>query len=99
MDYFALIEQAANEAATGFNNRPLPTSSQQAAGNYRLGKFVFHGMPIAIENVRNSYREGVSPDGKAWRNRMAAHYGYFMGRHAIGADGDGLGFIKKREAV
>jgi hypothetical protein len=51
-----------------------------------MGRVRVHGLEVRVENVRGSYREGVSPDGKAWRNRLAAHYGYFAGTR--GADGD-----------
>lgn len=85
-DAFAAVEAGANQAATGANALPLPTDAQAIAGNYRMGRVRVHGVDIRIENVRGSYREGVSPDGTAWRNRLAAHYGYFFGTR--GADGD-----------
>lgn len=85
-DAFSLVEAGANQAATGANDLPHPTQAQAIAGNYRMGRINLHGLDIRIENVRGSYREGVSPDGTAWRNRLAAHYGYFAGTR--GADGD-----------
>jgi hypothetical protein len=63
-----------------------PTEPQKAAGNYRKGHVRLHGLEIAIENPCGSFREGKGPDGKVWRCRLPAHYGYFKGSE--GADGD-----------
>lgn len=82
----ALIDLAAHQGAYGANPRPHPTAPQIQAGNYAKGKFNLHGLEISIENPKDSYREGVDPGGKAWRQRLAAHYGYFRGTR--GADGD-----------
>lgn len=82
----AHINDAADLAAAGRNTTPMPTPAQHAAGNYRKGRFALHGLLIAIENPMGSIREGVGADGVPWRNRMAAHYGYFSGTR--GADGD-----------
>jgi hypothetical protein len=79
------VQSAAHEAATGHNSRPEPTPAQAIAGNYKKGRVSVHGLWINIENVRNSVREGKS-EGKQWTNRMAAHYGEFVGTK--GADGD-----------
>lgn len=76
----------ANEAATGNNCRPVPTQAQAEAGNYKMGRVRVQGLDIRVENVRGSVRSGTSPDGKAWSNRMSAHYGYIAGTR--GADGD-----------
>lgn len=83
---FVEFETAAHEAATSVNARPLPTKAQEVAGNYRKGHARWHGIPVSVENVRNSWRSGVAEDGKPWTNRMAAHYGDFPG--TVGADGD-----------
>lgn len=85
---FALIEQQANEAATGKNCRPLPTPAQSLAGNYKMGRVRLHGLDVRIENVRGSVRSGTGPTGKQWQSRMAAHYGYIAGTR--GADGDAV---------
>lgn len=82
----AHINDAADLAAAGRNTTPMPTPAQHAAGNYRKGRFALHGLLIAIENPMGSIRDGVGADGVPWRNRMAAHYGYFSGTR--GADGD-----------
>lgn len=78
---FTRIQSHASEAVS-------PTPAQAQARNYKLGRTNVHGFKIAIENPRGSTRSGVSPDGKAWSNRMAAHYGEFSGTR--GADGDAV---------
>ena len=78
---FTRIQSHASGAA-------VPTPAQVEARNYKLGRTVIHGLKVAIENPRGSVRSGVSPDGKAWQNRMQAHYGEFSGTR--GADGDAV---------
>jgi hypothetical protein len=63
-----------------------PTPAQAAAGNYRKGHLVLHGLPITIENARGSTRRGIGGDGKPWSVEMPAHYGYLRG--TTGADSD-----------
>ena len=86
----AAVAAAANEAATSpQNDLPEPTDAQKAAGNYKMGHLsgdAVQGLNITIENPQGSTRSGTSPDGKAWSNTMAAHYGYVKGSEA--ADGD-----------
>lgn len=100
-DAFSLVEAGANQAATGANALPPPTEAQARAGNYLMGRVKLHGLPIRIENVRDSYREGTAPDGTQWRTRLAAHYGYFFGTR--GADGDAVdvfvGMFPESESV
>ncbi len=63
-----------------------PTEGQKRAGNYQKGHIKVHGLDIAIENPRGSYRSGRDPEtGKAWRSRLPHHYGYVKGSE--GADG------------
>ncbi len=89
MDIFSQIEIGAHIGAMGNNPLQEPTNAQQIAGNYKLGRITLHGFDIAIENPRGTIRSGVNKKtGKAWSNRMAAHYGYLTGTK--GADGDGL---------
>lgn len=88
MDLFAIIESAAQSGSLGINGIKAPTEAQKMAGNYKMGRCDYKGMQLVFEQPRNSYREGVSKDGKRWRNRMAAHYGYIGG--TTGADGDGI---------
>lgn len=70
------VTQAASETA-------VPTLPQKEAGNYKKGRFRWHGMEIAIENPKGSYRTGSS-----WKVKMKHHYGYFA--RTKGADGDAL---------
>lgn len=81
------VEEAAHEAATSpLNDLPEPTPAQKEAGNYKVGRVNLHGLNISIENPKGSERSGTSPDGTAWSNTMAAHYGYIRGTE--GNDGD-----------
>lgn len=81
------IDEAAHQAATSpTNDLPEPTEAQAAAGNYTKGHLRLHGLDISVENPAGSTRRGVSPDGTAWENRLASHYGYIRGTKAI--DGD-----------
>lgn len=86
----APVDAAANEAATSpQNERAEPTQAQKEAGNYKMGHLSgdeVQGLRISIENPQGSTRSGTSPDGRAWSNTMAAHYGYVKGSEA--ADGD-----------
>lgn len=83
------IDAAAHEAATSpLNDKPEPTDGQKSAGNYAKGHIRLHGMDITIENPKSSVRSGTSPDGTAWQNVMAHHYGDIRG--SKGADGDAI---------
>ena len=57
-----------------------------AAGNYRKGRFNYHGLRISIENPKGSTRSGTGADGKKWSTKMKYDYGYIRG--TMGADGD-----------
>ncbi|NYT68806.1 hypothetical protein [Pusillimonas noertemannii] len=98
---FLTIESASNEGAFGVNRLPEPTDAQKKPGNYKMGRFTLYGLPIVIEQPRNSYRTGVSDAGKRWVSRMAAHYGYVGGTK--GADGDAVdvfvGYYPQSEMV
>ncbi len=86
---FLNIENAAHDGAFGKNSIPEPTEGQCKAGNYKMGRISLHGLPIAIEQPRGTYRIGTdAKTGKRWTSRMAAHYGYISGTK--GADGDGV---------
>lgn len=63
-----------------------PSVPQQRAGNYRMGHVRVHGLPITIENPKGSFRRGVDRDGKPWKCRLPATYGYI--KRTVGADGD-----------
>lgn len=83
----ASTDAAAHEAATSpTNGLPEPSAAQKDAGNYKVGRTRVAGLDISIENPEGSERRGTSPDGTAWANRMAGHYGYI--RRTEGADGD-----------
>jgi N12 class adenine-specific DNA methylase len=84
------VDRAANQAATSPQNElPEPSEAQKEAGNYKMGHLSgeeVQGLRISVENPQGSTRSGTSPDGAAWSNTMAAHYGYVKGSEA--ADGD-----------
>ncbi|MFJ2989886.1 hypothetical protein ACIPF8_18620 [Collimonas sp. NPDC087041] len=88
MDEFTRIEADAHRAAMGHNNLAEPIQAQKLAGNYKVGRTSLHGMAIAIEQPRGSFRSGVNAAGRPWQNRMSAHYGYLIG--TTGNDGDEL---------
>lgn len=79
----SLSEHIAEEAKRV--NR-YPSEPQKRAGNYQKGHVKIHGLDISIENPHGSFREGKDADGKPWRARLPAHYGYV--RKTEGADGD-----------
>lgn len=64
-----------------------PTDEQKKAGNYRKGHFVWKGLPITIETAKGQFRRGIGDDGKLWKTKMVAHYGYIK-RTESEADGD-----------
>ena len=74
------IEEAASRA------HPDPTPGQASAGNYQKGHLTIQGLPITIETAKGSYRRGVGKDGKAWKSRSPAQYGYI--KRTTGSDGD-----------
>jgi len=85
----AELDAAAHRAATSEKNRrKLPTKPQQHAGNYRKGHVRLHGLDIAVENPKGSWRKGTSRQGVPWKTKMKAHYGYI--KRTEGADGDHL---------
>jgi hypothetical protein len=56
---------------------------------YKLqGHTDVQGIPISIENRKGSVRKGKDGDGKEWRTKMEAPYGYITGTK--GADGEGV---------
>lgn len=65
-----------------------PTAGQRHAGNYQMGHTRVHGLDITIETPKGGFRSGVARDGKAWKNTLAADYGYIRG--VEGADKDHL---------
>jgi hypothetical protein len=63
-----------------------PTDGQKEAGNYAKDHLHWNGLPLTIENAKNSHRSGVGKDGKPWKSKLPAHYGYVKGTK--GKDGD-----------
>lgn len=81
------IDKLANDAATSpKNDLPEPSEAQIKSGNYKKGHLNLHGMNISIENPKGSYRKGTDRDGKSWKTKMCANYGYVKG--TIGKDKD-----------
>lgn len=80
------IDAAAHESAFGFGKQ-RPSDARCNAGNYKVGRVQWQGLPLCIEQPYGSVREKTSKTtGRTWRNVMAAHYGYLEGTK--GADGD-----------
>jgi len=44
----------------------------------------FRGLPIVITDPKGTIREGVDPDGRAWKRLMFADYGYIPSTSAAG---------------
>ena len=74
------IHEAASEADRS------PSEASKKAGNYKLGHLTWRGLGISIENAKGSSRSGKGPDGKVWRVKMPAAYGYI--KRTTGADSD-----------
>lgn len=74
------LEQAAAVAD------PDPPEGKIKAGTYQKGHAKIHGLDVTIENAKGSVRRGRGADGKAWRVKMPAAYGYI--KRTEGADGD-----------
>ena len=79
-DIIDRIINARNNTATAVSE------GNAAAGNYRKGRFNYHGLKISIENPKDSYRSGTDDSGKKWASLMKFDYGYIRG--TTGADGD-----------
>lgn len=70
------------------NANTNPTEGQKQAGNYKKGHVRVKGYEIRIENPRGTYRKGKDRNGKEWKVKMPAHYGYFT--KTLGKDGDAI---------
>ncbi len=46
----------------------------------------FQGIPIVVEWEKGSTRTGTSPDGKPWKRKMLADYGYIEDTRSRGDD-------------
>lgn len=84
----AAIDRAAHESAFGIGKQ-RPSDATCHAGNYKVGRVTWKGLPICIEQPHGSVRSKTSKTtGAAWQTTMAAHYGYIQGTK--GADGDAV---------
>lgn len=81
-------DEAANIARAERETADAPSAGQKDAGNYKKGRFSFHGTEIAVETVKGQERTGKTEDGKEWSVKMPATYGYFTGTKST--DGEGL---------
>jgi len=52
-----------------------------------VGRIVWHGLPIGVENEAGSHREGVDKDGTPWRCMVPSHYGELQGMPGPGNAG------------
>lgn len=76
---------------------PTVEPPREQRGGWPIVGFIdFQGFPVHLEHIRGSVREGVSPEGKAWRTVMGHHYGEIGGTE--GADGDALDAYVGRNA-
>jgi hypothetical protein len=66
------------ESAVGFKQKQFKLQD----------RYQFQGLPISIENKKESYRRGVDPDGHEWKTLMAFDYGYI--RKTKGEDDEGV---------
>ena len=81
---YVASELRAAEKATNTN----PSEAQKESGNYKKGRFDWHGLSIAIENPEGSIRKGVDKSGTAWSIKMRSSYGYITNAGDSKADGD-----------
>lgn len=63
-----------------------PTEAQKSAGNYAKDHVSIQGLDLTIENAKGKERSGIGKDGKRWKVKMPAHYGYV--KRTEGKDGD-----------
>ena len=67
-------------AASKTNTKP--TDEQKESGNYKKGKFSWHGLTIVVETPKGAVRSG-----KTWAITLKDHYGY-IDKTESDADGD-----------
>jgi hypothetical protein len=68
------------------NINHTPSEAQKEAGNYSKDHVNIHGLSFTVENAKGKHRSGIGKDGKEWKVKMPAHYGYI--KRTEGADGD-----------
>ena len=86
-DLYAQLSSTAHTGAFGKNGSPEPSLANLKAGNYKKGRFLLHGLSIAIETPQGHRRTGKS-NGEPWSVICQAHYGYLVGSKA--SDGDAI---------
>lgn len=84
--YAAILSSLCERAEKGLSLMPPPSPNRKEYPF--VGSLLAHGIPVAIENAKGSYREGTGKDGKKWRVLMHAHYGEIG---PIAASGPGSG--------
>ncbi len=78
---------ALDRVAAATNKNPTP--KQAETGLYLKARCRIHGLDIAIENARGSWRRKFNADGSLrWKCKAPAHYGYI--ERTVGADGDAV---------
>lgn len=63
-----------------------PSDAQKEAGNYQKGHMKVAGLDVTIETPKGALRTGTTAEGKPWKAKQPAHYGYV--KRTTGADGD-----------
>ena len=77
-EFFKRLVTARKETNTN------PTEAQKESGNYAKGTITVHGLEIAIENPKGSYRIFKDKNSVEHKSRVAADYGYFKTKDASG---------------
>lgn len=80
-DFASAIAKAAAEVDRN------PTEAEKAAGNYKKGHVMLHGLDITIETPKGAIRSGTDANGTPWKVEMPHHYGYIRQTESE-ADGD-----------
>lgn len=81
-----ILKEGFRQFADGGAVNDEPSTAQKEAGNYKKKHIRHSGFDIAIENEKGGYRSGTDKNGKQWRCKMPADYGYI--KRTEGADGD-----------
>lgn len=90
-----IIRKAQSQKKAGSGRIVTIAELKRLAGNtpeydhkYKLqGRMQWHGLNIAIENKKGSYRTGKDPDGKPWKTYMNFDYGRIGGSKAVDNEG------------
>lgn len=91
---------AANDAATGENERKVPTEGQMRNGNYPKGRLLFPSpkgdLKVNIESPAGSVRRSLPGETPTWSRKIVNHYGYIPG--TFSRDGEPVDAIVGRHA-